>query len=606
MIKSALPDPANVQIAEKPFVREAMSTINRTPLGKIISSRMVCFLFVFCAAMAIASPAQTFTTLVNFHGPDGATPRYGSLVQDTDGNFYGTTRGGGAHSLGTVFKMTPSGTLTTLYSFCSQPGCSDGSDPDAGLALGSDGDFYGVTTAGGANGDGAVFKITASGTFTSLHSFVGSDGYGPAGTLLLASDGNFYGTTNAEGGHGSGTVFKITPNGTLTTIYNFCSVSICADGATPFAGLVQGTDGNFYGTTSSGGSGVLYGTVFKITPNGVLTTLHSFTGSDGSAPYGKLVWASDGHFYGTTSSGGTSQKCSFGCGTVFKITPSGDFASLHSFNFTDGSYVIAGLTQGGDGNFYGTTGYGGSTQNCGNGCGTIFSITPGGTLTTLHSFAGFPADGSLPVSGLLQAGDSTFYGTAEAGGTVGDGTVFSVSPDDLLTVTVVGSGTVISGGIYCGTVCSHLYPPGTRVRLTAIPGQSSTLGSWAGCDIMQAELQDDFCTVTMSGARNVTATFTGVQVTLISLTLKPATVRGGQLSVGTLTIGAAAPPGGVGIAITSDHPRVAHPPSLVVVPGGATSTSFVVRTVPHQETVAKITASANTSHTSATLTVKPR
>jgi uncharacterized repeat protein (TIGR03803 family) len=212
---------------------------------------------------------------------------------------------------------------------------------------------------------------------------------------------------------------------------------------------------------------------------------------------------------------------------------------------------------------------------------------------------------------LLQANDGTFYGTAEAGGSVGDGSVFSYSTKDLLTVTVAGSGTVISQGIHCGTFCSYLYQPGTRARLTAIPGPGSTLESWTGCDSMQAELQaesqDDFCTVTMSGARNLTATFMTFPVTLTSLTLKPTSVRAGQLSAATVTIGAAAPPGGVGIAITSDHPGVAHPPSLVVIPGGATSTSFAVRTFPvHQQTVVTITASANTSHTSATLTVNPR
>jgi len=586
-----------------------MSPISRAQSVKIAPPRMVFILFTFCAAMVIASPAQTFTTLASFHGPDGATPRYGSLVQGTDGNFYGTTRGGGAHSRGTVFKMTPSGTLSTLYSFCPQQGCSDGSDPDAGLALGSDGNFYGVTTAGGNSGDGTVFKITPTGVFTSLHSFTGSDGAEPVGTLLLASDGNFYGTTNAEGEKGNGTVFKITSNGTFTTIYNFCSLSLCADGSGPFSGLVQGTDGNFYGTTSGGGTGFLYGTVFKITPNGTLTTLHSFTGSDGSAPYGNLVRASDGNFYGTTSSGGGGQKCSFGCGTIFKITPSGAFTSLHSFNFTDGSYIIAGLTQGRDGNLYGVAGYGGSTQNCGNGCGTIFSITPGGTLTTLHNFAGFPTEGSLPVGPLLQAGDGTFYGATEAGGSVGDGSVFSYSTKDLLTVTVAGSGTVIGQGIYCGTDCSQLYQPGTWVGLTAIPGPGSTLESWTGCDSMHAELQsqNDFCAITISGARSVSATFMVQAVTLTSLTFKPSSVTGGQLSAGTVTIGAPAPSGGIGIAITSDHPGIAHPPSLVVVPGGATSTSFAVRTFPvHQQTVVTITASANTSHTSAPLTVNPR
>ena len=170
-------------------------------------SKMFSILVAFCGAMAVASPAQSLTTLVNFAGPNGAEPRYGSLVLGTDGNFYGTTRDGGAHSRGTVFKMTPSGTLTTLYSFCSQSNCSDGSDPDAGLALGSDGNFYGTTTAGGANGHGMVFKITPSGTFSVLYSFMGSDGDSPTGTLLRASDGNFYGTTQAEGAHGFGTVF---------------------------------------------------------------------------------------------------------------------------------------------------------------------------------------------------------------------------------------------------------------------------------------------------------------------------------------------------------------------------------------------------------------
>ena len=387
------------------------------------SATVVCITFLLCAATAITSPAQTFTTLVNFSGPNGAEPFFGSLVQGADGNFYGTTRGGGTNSRGTVFKMTPSGALTSLYSFCSKSNCADGADPDAGLVQGSDGNFYGTTTAGGANTDGTVFKITPSGSFTLLHSFMGSDGFGPTGTLLQASDGNFYGTTPDEGPHGFGTVFKITPDGTLTTLYGFDGEN---NGGTPFAGLVQGSDGNFYGTASAGGSNVIYGTVFRITPTGGLTTLHSFDGSDGTGPYGTLLQATDGNFYGSTSSGGTSQNCTFGCGTIFKITPGGSFTSLHSFDFTDGGYVLAGLIQASDGNFYGTAGTGGSTQNCGDGCGTIFQLTPSGTLTTLHSFAGFSTDGSLPVAGLLQASNGTFYGTAEAGGSTGDGTVFSL------------------------------------------------------------------------------------------------------------------------------------------------------------------------------------
>ena len=232
-----------------------MSAALRQLLGGFALSLLIC----------TASLAQ-LSTLVNFAGPNGAEPRYGSLVLGPDGNFYGTTRGGGAHSRGTVFKMTPGGTLTTLYSFCSQSNCSDGSDPDAGLALGSDLNFYGTTTAGGTSGDGTVFKITSNGTLTTLHSFTGSDGSGPTGTLLQSSDNNFYGTTPAEGANGFGTVFKITPTGTLTTLYNFCALSGCADGGTPFAGLVRGADGNFYGATSSGGAGVVSAQFSKSLP----------------------------------------------------------------------------------------------------------------------------------------------------------------------------------------------------------------------------------------------------------------------------------------------------------------------------------------------------
>ena len=162
-----------------------MGTALRQLLGRFSLS------IVICAAFAVASPAQSLTTLVNFNGPNGATPRYAALVRGVDGNFYGPTSGGGAQSRGTVFKMTPSGTITTLYSFCSQSNCTDGGDPDAGLALGSDGNFYGATTAYGA-GHGTIFKITPGGAFTLLHRFTGSgDGDSPDGTLLLAGDGNF-------------------------------------------------------------------------------------------------------------------------------------------------------------------------------------------------------------------------------------------------------------------------------------------------------------------------------------------------------------------------------------------------------------------------------
>jgi uncharacterized repeat protein (TIGR03803 family) len=240
--------------------------IEKLRVRELNGCKTACGLVLLCAAMAVASPAQTFTTLVNFNRTNGSTP-VGALVQGTDGNLYGTTRDGGAYNNGTVFKVTPTGALKTIYSFCAEVNCPDGHKPFAGLVLATDGNFYGTTTLGGANPFfGTVFKITSSGAVTLLHSFTFSDGAQPYSGLVQATDGNFYGTTWVGGGgtYGwAGTVFKITPGGTLTTLYAFCSEGFCADGSMPSAALVQGTDGNFYGTTQAGGTNTC-GTVFSI------------------------------------------------------------------------------------------------------------------------------------------------------------------------------------------------------------------------------------------------------------------------------------------------------------------------------------------------------
>ena len=259
------------------------------------------------------TPSGTFTSLHVFAGypTDGANP-WPPLMQASDGNFYGTTYGGGTSNVGTVFKITAGGSLTILHSFTGTP---DGGNPQGGLVQGSDGNLYGTAVGGGTNGEGTVFKITTSGTLTTLHSFdYHTEGAAPSGTLVKASDGNFYGTTYEGGASNNGTVFKMTPSGTLTTLYNFCSQLSCADGRVPYAGLVQASDGNFYGTTYEGGGATDYGTVFAITPSGTLTTLHIFTGADGSYPYAGLVQAADRNFYGATKQGGANNA-----GTAFKL-----------------------------------------------------------------------------------------------------------------------------------------------------------------------------------------------------------------------------------------------------------------------------------------------
>jgi len=388
--------------------------------------RSVYLISVLCLLTGIASSAQTFTVLADFDKATGYLPYSQALVQGFDGNFYGTTQTGGAHGSGTVFKLTPSGTVTAIYSFCAQQHCADGANPGPGLVLNTDGNFYGSATNGGAYSHGTIFKITPVGTLTTLHSFCQQtscpDGRPPS-AMVLAADGNFYGTTDSRGAHNyyGGTIFKITPSGSLTTLYSFCALPKCADGREP-NGLIQATDGNFYGTT-------LGDTVFKVTASGILTTLYTFCSQkvgtnclDGSFPYAPLVQSAGGTFYGTTGVGGAN-----GYGTVFKITSSGTLTTLYSFcsqnNCTDGSDPQTALVQATDGKLYGTTTGGGGYGN-----GTVFKITSGGTPTTLYSFCSQTncTDGSEP-NGLLQATNGNFYGTTISGGNSLDGVSFRLS-----------------------------------------------------------------------------------------------------------------------------------------------------------------------------------
>lgn len=376
-------------------------------------------LFAIVAAViaigCINVSAQTPTTLHSFNGADGKSPE-AALVQGSDGNFYGTTPLGGAHAKGTVFKIDSTGNLTTLHSFSGSPG--DGAVPIGGLVQGSDGNFYGTTASGGAFFQGTIFRMTSSGAITVMHSFNAFSGGGavPVAGLVQGSDGNFYGTTAVGGQHFQGTVFKIDATGNLTTLHSFSGSP--NDGANPVAGLVQGSDGNFYGTTPSGGAH-FQGIVCRISQGGGFAVLHSFSGhpAEGGVPFAALVQGNDGDFYGTTAVGGTHFK-----GTVFKIDEAGTLTTLHSFDASagEGANPVGGLVQGSDGSFYGTTVLGGTHRR-----GTVFHIDATGSLITLHSFSGSPNEGALPFAGLVQASDGNFYGTTALGGTHGAGTVFN-------------------------------------------------------------------------------------------------------------------------------------------------------------------------------------
>jgi uncharacterized repeat protein (TIGR03803 family) len=446
---------------------------------------------------ASAHAGVVFTSLYPFTGTnDGATPN--GLVQGSDGYLYGTTaiEGGSLHTFvtsggkggsrtnsyygfGTVFKISTNGALTTLYVFGTVTNNAvvpiDGGSPRAGLVQGSDGNLYGTTSVGGTNvnynvsgtfGYGTIFKITTNGVLTTLYSFgadfdngfssVPLDGQNPSCGLVQGSDGNFYGTTEGGGNEGGdGTVFKITTNGVLTNLYSFDGYQ----GYDPRGGLVQGGDGNLYGTTWRGGIDfdlgdyANNGTLFKISTNGalngVLTSSFSFNAYDGALPSAGLMRGSDGNFYGTTKVGGTN----FGFGTVFKVTTNEVLTSLYSFaDGSDGSYPVAGLVQDGNGILYGTTygAYGTIYEGGTNDSGTVFKINPDGTgFTTLYSFSPIStnsagvytnSDGASPEASLILVGN-TLYGTTSAGGSSGVGTVFS------LTLPVPPQLNIISDGV---------------------------------------------------------------------------------------------------------------------------------------------------------------
>jgi uncharacterized repeat protein (TIGR03803 family) len=410
---------------------------------------MVYALFALGLAAANALPAQVLTTLYSFctasggNCPDGEN-LYAGLVQGLDGSLYGTTYQGGTYGGGTVFKIGTSGSLTTLYNFCAVSACADGQSPFAGLTLATGGNFLGTTQGGGANSYGTVFSITPAGVLTTMYNFCSqsrcADGGFPYGGLFQATNGVFYGTTfvggHANGESPEGTVFKITSSGALATLYQFChGFGTCTDGSAPLAGVIQASDGNFYGTTFTGGTKGGWpaglgdnGTVFQLTPGGTLTTLYSFDNSSsyayGSWPRAGLVQGSDGNLYGTTNQRGANGNY----GAIFKITTSGSITALYSFcavsGCPDGATPEGPLIQATDGNYYGTTHYGGANNG-----GTVYRITPGGTLTTLYSFCAQAgcADGQYPYAGLFLATDGNLYGTTYQGGAAGKGTVFSLS-----------------------------------------------------------------------------------------------------------------------------------------------------------------------------------
>jgi uncharacterized repeat protein (TIGR03803 family) len=409
---------------------------------------------------------------------DGAYPA-APLIADSQGNLYGTTLYGGqktcilthinfnfghpqTHGCGVVFRLTPTGKDTVLYTF--QDG-KDGGGPLGGLIMDANGDLYGTTAGGGSDractrGCGTIFRLAGNGKETSLYAFKsGSDGASPDGSLTGDIAHGFYGITAVGGspdncdGHeyaSCGTLFRLNRNGTEQLLLTFDGQG---GGGYPAGALASDNSGNLYGTTIVGGStnncGLPFkddgcGIVFRFAPDGTETVLYVFAGGkDGAYPMGGVVADSSGNMYGTTVEGGSTDNCglgSKGCGIVFKLAPDGSKTVLHKFaGGNDGAYPVAGLIADSSGNLYGTTATGGGNHQCAldslklSGCGTVFKLAPNGTETILHAFAGGKKDGGLPGANLMMDSTGNLYGTTFEGGSagcggIGCGVVFKVTP----------------------------------------------------------------------------------------------------------------------------------------------------------------------------------
>jgi len=532
---------------------------------KLSSCRSAYAVFLFCAATAIISSAQTFTTLANFDYPNGVRPDFMSLVQGPDGNFYGTTPLGGAYgSYGTIFGITPEGTMTTLHSFDG----TDGSGATSGLVLATDANFYGTTAQGGVAGyAGTVFKITLDGTLTTLHNFCAepdcSDGEQPDAALVQGSNGDFYGTTQTGGAYDTGSVFRITAKGKLTTLHSFCAEPDCTQ---PTAALIQATNDSFYGTTG--------GTVFRITAGGVLTTLYTFDDNEGT-DFAGVVQATDGNFFGTTYMGGT-----YNDGTVYKITPNGVFTTLHTFAGTDGNSPQASLVQATDGNLYGTTFLGGAKNS-----GTIFKISLDGALTTLYNFCSQPdcTDGSGPTGTLLEATNGKLYGTTQLGGADGGGTVFSLA---------VGLSPFVETQTTTGK-------EGAQIGILGRGFSSSSVVKFGGTRAT---------TIALTGSTFISATVPAQALTgPVTVTTGTTTLTTPQTFKVLPTITSIPPSGSVGALVAIEGTGLTQ--TTKVTFGGVKATSFIVNSdtqvtadVPASAETGKIAVTTQGGHASSTTT----
>jgi len=523
-------------------------------------------LVILCATAAVASASVTFKNLVAFDGTDGANPTNLTLVQGIDGNLWGTTANDGAYGYGTIFKISPSGALTTVWSFCKESGCPDGSHPNGGLTLVIGGDLYGTTYNGGAHGYGTVFRITPAGDLTTIYNFCTlsgcADGGYPRGAMIQGTNGYLYGV-------GGNVVFKISLAGKETALWDYPASAVYGP-----VNLFQASDGNFY-LTDYGRYGYSEGNIWKITSAGVGTKFYGFcqltSCADGVAPGGPLVQGANGNLYGTASGGGA-----YGDGTFYELTLSGKLTTLHSFDYFTagnlGSDPVSGVILGHDGNFYGTAAYGG--EGCVSGCGTVFKITPAGVLTTLHEF-GDTTDGAQPW-GLMQDTSGAFWGATPVGFTQ-----FETGGKNLGTAYTLGDGL----GAFVELVTSY-GPVGKTIDILGQGFTGATGVTFDGVTAPFDNVSNTYMTVTVpSGALTGTVEVTTFATTYKSNTIFKVTPQFTSFSPASGVVGSTVTLTGVSLTQTSSvtiggkaatFKVVSDTEVTAVVPAGAKNAQNIV------------------------------
>lgn len=395
--------------------------ISRSAVGLLAATLLITFAAMLPAQAQKEFEFYSFCRLQNC--ADGSEAN-GTLIIDKSGNLYGTTEEGGANGTGTVYRVSPSGTETVLYGFGPASSDGDGSYPQMGLAMDSHGTLYGVTENGGINNYGTLFKVSSDGAETILHTFytVASDGAYPFGPVVLDKKGNIYGTTTSGGKYGYGVVYKISVDGTETILHSFDPKT--GDGVEPFSGPTMDAQGNLYGTTTIGGSHNS-GAVFELSAKGVYSVLYSFGShaNDGNTVDSPVTVDAEGNLYGVTVLGGSSNN-----GIVFKLTPGATWKETILYNFegyseNDGSQPAGALVIDSGGNLYGTTYQGGGFYNN----GTAFELSPSGDETIIYVFTGF-AYGGHPSGGVLRMPSGVLYGVTYLGGGTQNGIVYKIVP----------------------------------------------------------------------------------------------------------------------------------------------------------------------------------